>query len=261
MERARRSCHREKTAMPAIRRTIAVIASAVSLVAVVVTTTPIALAAPGPAPASPAASPEHGPAAVAAVPLRDLVAALPVATEVRDGYVRAKFKHWVDADRDGCNTRAEVLLAEASTPPMTGPRCSITAAPGIRPTTTATRSRPRPATSTTWFPSQKLGTSGASTWAPHRREAYANDLDEPRALLAVTAATNRSKADQDPREWLPPFEPAHCGYITDWTVVKTRWALSVDPAELTTLTELANRCPSTPIAVTPASVFLEWDLG
>lgn len=35
---------------------------------------------------------------------------------------------------------------------------------------------------------------GASTWTPKEREAYANDLDDlddPRALIAVSAASSR----------------------------------------------------------------------
>ncbi|MEV0038184.1 hypothetical protein [Streptomyces sp. NPDC050804] len=34
------------------------------------------------------------------------------ADESRAGYERTKFRHWVDADRDGCHSRAEVLKAE-----------------------------------------------------------------------------------------------------------------------------------------------------
>lgn len=37
-----------------------------------------------------------------------------------------KFKHWTDADKDGCNTRAEVLLEEAVTAPEVGPKCALT---------------------------------------------------------------------------------------------------------------------------------------
>jgi hypothetical protein len=33
------------------------------------------------------------------------LAALPVQTEDRSGYERTKFRHWSDADKDGCNTR------------------------------------------------------------------------------------------------------------------------------------------------------------
>jgi hypothetical protein len=54
------------------------------------------------------------------MPVQDLLKALPVAAEDRTGYERTKFKHWVDADKDGCNTRSEVLLLEAFLPPEKG---------------------------------------------------------------------------------------------------------------------------------------------
>jgi hypothetical protein len=71
-------------------------------------------------------------------------------------------------------------------------------------------------------------------------------------LIAVTAKTNRSKADQDPSTWLPPFEPAECEYITHFVKVKTRWGLSIDPREEAALAETATRCPNIPITVTLA---------
>jgi len=60
------------------------------------------------------------------LPLTEAVAQLRVAEESRDGYTRSAFKHWVDEDGDGCNTRNEVLLAEALTAPEQGERCRLT---------------------------------------------------------------------------------------------------------------------------------------
>jgi hypothetical protein len=94
--------------------------------------------------------------------------------------------------------------------------------------------------------------AGASAWSAAEREAYANDLGDPRSLSAVSAASNRSKADQDPATWLPPAEADWCDYLAGWVAVKTRWRLSVDQAEQRTLTELAGQCPDAPLTVTTA---------
>ncbi|MFE9776167.1 hypothetical protein ACFYOV_31825 [Streptomyces sp. NPDC005931] len=61
-----------------------------------------------------------------ALPVRDALAALPVRDEDRSGYERDRLRHWTEADRDGCSTRAEVLLAEAVTAPEQGAGCALT---------------------------------------------------------------------------------------------------------------------------------------
>lgn len=65
----------------------------------------------------------------------------------------------------------------------------------------------------------------------------------------MTARSNRSKADQDPSTWLPPYAAAQCGYITDWVSVKTRWGLAADGNEKAVLAQKAASCPNVPIAV------------
>ncbi|MEV7130128.1 HNH endonuclease family protein [Streptomyces sp. NPDC093260] len=93
--------------------------------------------------------------------------------------------------------------------------------------------------------------SGASTWTPVEREAYANDLGDERDLIAVSAASNRSKADQDPSTWLPPAAGYHCTYATDW-IAETRWNLTIGTPEQTALAEVLEQCPDAPITVTLA---------
>lgn len=214
------------------------------LVAVIVAATMgIAVAS---APTTAAAS-----AAATAVPLREAVAALPVAEEVRDGYQRDRFRHWIDEDKDGCNTRAEVLINEAVLPPEVDAKCAVAGGSWYSPYDDVYVTDARTLDIDHMVPLAEAWDSGAFAWTAARRQAYANDLDEPLALVAVTARSNRSKADQDPATWLPPYAPAVCGYITAWTAVKTRWRLTVDAAEKAVLTDRANGCPNVPVAVHP----------
>ncbi|MEU2794837.1 DUF1524 domain-containing protein [Streptomyces sp. NPDC007100] len=50
--------------------------------------------------------------------------------------------------------------------------------------------------------------SGARTWSTAERQAYANDLDDERSLLAIHDSANQSKADRDPAKWMPPAASA-----------------------------------------------------
>jgi hypothetical protein len=186
------------------------------------------------------------------LPLRQAVASLPVEDEDRTGYDRDLFRHWVDADRDGCDTRREILLEEAVTPPEVTGRCTLTAGTGTWHSwyddTTVTGSRALDIDHL--VPLAEAWDSGASAWSPKRREYYANDLGDPGALVAVTARSNRQKADQDVAEWLPA-EDVVCRYIVEWTAVKLRHQLTADTAEHAVLTERAAGCPDEPVRIIP----------
>jgi hypothetical protein len=185
--------------------------------------------------------------------LRGAVAALPEAAEKRDGYQRSSFKHWIDTDRNGCDTRAEVLLAEAVLPAAKSGKCTVGAGSWYSYYDDIYAEEPKGLDIDHMVPLAEAWDSGASAWSAARREAYANDLGEPVALVAVSAKTNRSKADQDPGTWLPPYAPATCRYVTEWTTVKVRWGLSVDPAEHKALAATAAGCPNVPIVTAKAS--------
>ncbi|MFE3932020.1 hypothetical protein [Streptomyces sp. YIM B13508] len=71
------------------------------------------------------AAPAAAPGETITLPVRDAHGRLPIDDEDRTGYERTAFKHWVDADRDGCSTRTEVLLDEAVVAPEQGARCAL----------------------------------------------------------------------------------------------------------------------------------------
>jgi hypothetical protein len=207
---------------------------------------------------SPATASAAGPGAARAagqtitLPVRDALAHLPVAAEDRTGYKRTAFKHWTDADRDGCDTRKEVLKAEAIIAPVQGPGCALTGGEWYSPYDDTYFNDAGKLDIDHLVPLAEAWDSGASGWTAKEREAYANDLGDARDLIAVSAKSNRSKADQDPSTWLPPAAGYHCTYVTDWIADKTRWGLSIDPGEQTALQQDLAACPDAPLTVTTA---------
>ncbi|KQX72199.1 HNH endonuclease family protein [Streptomyces sp. Root1310] len=194
----------------------------------------------------------HAPGDTITLPVRDALAALTVQGESRTGYERTKFRHWTDADRDSCNTRAEVLLAEAVTDPEVGPNCTLTGGSWYSPYDDQYFDAARKLDVDHLVPLAEAWDSGASAWTAKEREYYANDLDDARALIAVSATSNRSKSDQDPSTWLPPYAGYWCQYVTDWIADKTRYGLTIDPAEQAALAQRLAACPDQPITVTLA---------
>jgi hypothetical protein len=178
----------------------------------------------------------------------EAAAALTPAAEHRDGYTRTAFWHWADEDGDGCDTRAEVLQAEAliAEPAARTGGC-VPSGPWFSWYDALTITSPSGLDIDHAVPLAEAWDSGAWAWDAPRRHAYANDLGDPRSLTAVSARTNRSKADQDPAQWLPPDRDAWCPYVGAWLAVKLRWQLTADEAEKAVLSDLARLCG--PLAV------------
>jgi hypothetical protein len=185
-------------------------------------------------------------------PLRTAVADLPVATEIRTGYNRDLFPHWIDADSDGCNTRYEVLIAEAVTAPTVSGTCTLTGGRWYSYIDNVYWTLPADLDIDHLVPLAEAWDSGARTWPTSRRQAFANDLGDPRALAAVTDDVNQAKGDQDPATWLPPYAAARCRYLIEWVATKIRWRLTVDAPEKNALTSLANSCTDSTLTVTYA---------
>jgi hypothetical protein len=175
---------------------------------------------------------------------------LKVEPDVREGYSRARFKHWSDLDKNGCSTRNDVIIAEALVKPQVDKGCRIvkdtgkwySAYDGVEVTNFSGLDVDH------MVPLAEAWDSGAKNWDAAKREVYANDMGDPKSLIAVTAATNRSKSDQDPGDWLPAKDI--CTYVKNWVHVKIRWSLSIDEKELKAIKGANVKCPKSKITVT-----------
>ena len=162
-------------------------------------------------------------------------------------YDRARFRHWVDADGDGCDTRAEVLKDESSVATSHTGTCTITTGrwtslyDGVTTTTASGFDIDH------MVPLKEAWISGGAAWTDARRQSFANDLAYAPSLIAVSASSNRSKSDQDPDSWMPPASSYACTYVKEWIAVKWRWNLRIDSAERSALQGELDRCSSTSV--------------
>ena len=173
-----------------------------------------------------------------------LLESLAVEAEQPNGYDRGLFRHWVDADGDGCDTRREVLITEAVTAPaVLGGRCVLSDGVWVsRYDGETDTGNGRGFDIDHLVPLKEAWDSGAHGWDPQTREQFANDLGFEHSLVAVSAGSNRSKGAQDPTTWLPPESSQRCWYAAAWISVKVRWDLSVDSAEADALRNIISGC-------------------
>ncbi|MEU6957824.1 HNH endonuclease family protein [Streptomyces sp. NPDC045714] len=170
-------------------------------------------------------------------------------------YTRSSFRHWNAGENatDGCNTRAEVLIAEAVVAPTVGAGCKLTGGTWISYYDGQEVTSAGALDIDHMVPLAESWDSGASAWTAARREAYANDQGAHVSLVAVTARSNRQKSDQDPADWMPPSPDAQCRYISEWVSTKLRWQLTADDRELEALKVYADGpCEDTIVRYTPA---------
>lgn len=189
-----------------------------------------------------AEAPPSPPVAGNASGLEALVLQLRVEPEFVGGYDRDLFRHWIDADGDGCDARREVLIAESLTPMSVGARCSLSggqwssAFDGVVTTDASSFDIDH------FVPLKEAWDSGAHGWDSGTRQRFANDLGYAGSLIAVSASSNRSKGASDPAEWMPPNRSYWCVYLVTWVEVKIRWNLSADSSEVAAIRSAGAGC-------------------
>ena len=182
--------------------------------------------------------------------LRDTLDTLPIAPRGSGvAYDRGDWRHWVDADGDCQNTRAEVLIAESRAPVDFAPRddndqCRVVQGQWRGPWSGKTFTDAGEVDIDHHVPLAHAHESGGGQWNAARKRAYANDLSIPARLQAMQAALNREKGKQPPDQWRPPRQAAWCRYAADWIAVKAHWQLTVTDDEVAALRDMLDTCES-----------------
>lgn len=189
------------------------------------------------------------PAAAATTSAKALLAELDVRAEGGSTtYARSAFRYPGDADRDSCNTREEVLLAESRVRARRTTGCRITSGRWFSVYDGRTWRRPADVTVSHLVPFKEAWQSGARAWSAAGRRSFANDLGLGATLGVVTDDLAAAKGSRDPATWLPPR--ARCRYARQWVAVKYRWRLTIDVAERARLRSvLTGACGATTLRV------------
>ncbi|GAA3077652.1 HNH endonuclease family protein [Streptosporangium carneum] len=158
------------------------------------------------------------------------------------GYSRAKFPHWQSQSLKGpgCDTR-EVVLKRDGTAVRHDDECRAVSGRWKSVYDGRSYTRSSSVDIDHMVPLANAWRSGADTWSTQRRRAFANDLSRPQ-LIAVSAASNRSKGDQSPDQWKPPLRSYWCTYARAWVQVKQHYALSITQTEKAALGEMLDTC-------------------
>jgi hypothetical protein len=169
------------------------------------------------------------------------------------GYDRDRFgSGWVDTDRNGCDTRNDVLARD-----LTGERF----VPGTRDCVVEAGTLADPYSGTTIEFRRGQDTSddvqidhvvalsdawqkGAQGWDAETRVAFAND---PLNLLAVDGPLNQQKGDGDAATWLPPDRGYRCAYVARQVAVKLEYGLWMTAAERDAAAGVLSTCPEEPL--------------
>jgi hypothetical protein len=209
----------------------------------------------GPLPLVGARAPQNSPSCpgsglpLAACTVHTVLAGIVVADVPTDipSYVRAEWRHWTVPYTSCRNVRAEVLIRDSFSPVTYRPRadgreCAVATGSWIDPYTGSEHADAAQLQIDHMVPLGNAHRSGGWAWGAPERQAYANDLGNPRHLMTVAGPVNGSKSDRGPEAWRPPLASYWCSYATDWTVIKYTWSLRITPAESAALIDMLASC-------------------
>jgi uncharacterized protein DUF1524/excalibur calcium-binding domain-containing protein len=162
------------------------------------------------------------------------------------GYSRARFgTAWKDVDRNGCDTRNDVLRRDLTLTTLTADGCAVVTGSLTDPYSRTVITFRRGRTTSTKVQIDHVVALG-DAWAKGaqrvtvgRRTAFAND---PLNLLATSGTLNAKKGSGDAATWLPPKKAFRCTYIARQIAVKRTYKLSVTKPERDAMARILKRC-------------------
>jgi Protein of unknown function (DUF1524) len=166
----------------------------------------------------------------------------------KTGYTRDEFgPAWADVDRNGCDTRNDILARDLSNETFKPGTNNCVVATGTLPDkysgTTINFTRGQDTSSDVQIdhivPLSDAWQKGAQQLSGDQRKELAND---PLNLMAADGPTNGAKGDKDAATWLPPNKAFRCEYVARQTAVKAKYGLWVTKAEHDAIVGILEGC-------------------
>lgn len=164
----------------------------------------------------------------------------------KTGYSREEFPLWKDPDKNGCDSRNDILkrdLTKIIFKEGTN-NCKVISGILLDPYSNKLIDFDISKSSSTIDIDHVVALSnawqtGAFQLTLEQRTNFAND---PLNLLAVDFKLNRQKGDGDAATWLPPYKSYRCTYVARQVAVKTKYKLWVTTPEKTAISNLLTAC-------------------
>lgn len=166
----------------------------------------------------------------------------------KTGYSREQFPHWKDPDKNGCDSRNDILKRDLTKVTFKADtnKCKVITGSLLDPYSNKIIIFDLSKSASTIDIDHVVALSnawqtGAFQLTLIQRTNFAND---PLNLLAVDYKLNRQKGDGDAATWLPPYNSYRCTYVARQVSVKTKYKLWVTSPEKSKISELLKGCIS-----------------
>ena len=164
----------------------------------------------------------------------------------KTGYSREQFPHWKDPDKNGCDSRNDILKRDLTKVFFKADtnNCKVIEGTLLDPYSNKLIEFDLSKSASTIDIDHVVALSnawqtGAFQLTLTQRTNFAND---PLNLLAVDFILNRQKGDADAATWLPPYKSYRCTYVARQVAVKTKYKLWVTAPEKAAISNLLTAC-------------------